>query len=391
MARSSGWLSSSITTLSGPECDHRAVGADVVVVLHAHALEAGLGGADRVGEDRLGNAAIQRSFTGGLKIAALLEIANRLEPSYGVRRPRARSNSSISGRAIASPVMKISCTLSRSMISQVRSGSNFGSRIVRCPANRCISRPAWAPPCISGLSGKVTIRGSVGLLGLVELRQRLAGVEVDAAAEHAPEVLVAPHHALGEAGGAAGVDDVDVVGAALAEVALGALAGDRVVVEDPAERPSRRTGRRGRARRRPPRPCAACRAWAQHRGDQRRVGALEDDRDDVGVVEEVVELPLDVAVVHVDRDRADLDDRQHRDDVLDAVLGVDRDVVAGLHPLRLQVVREAVGLGLQLGVGHDPVTDLDGGVVGRRVDGVFEEVSDVVSHAARLEHVLVLG
>ena len=31
-----------------------------------------------------GNAAIQRSLTGGLKIAALLEIANRLDASYAV-------------------------------------------------------------------------------------------------------------------------------------------------------------------------------------------------------------------------------------------------------------------------------------------------------------------
>ena len=30
-----------------------------------------------------GKASIHRFFTGGLKIAALLEIANRLEPSYG--------------------------------------------------------------------------------------------------------------------------------------------------------------------------------------------------------------------------------------------------------------------------------------------------------------------
>ena len=111
-----------------------------------------------------GKAAIQRFFTGGLKIAALLEIANRLLPSYGVPVAAWRSNSSMSGRAIASPVMKISCTFSRSMISQVRWASNFGSRIVRCPAKRCISRPAWAPPCISGLSGKVTIRGSVACL-----------------------------------------------------------------------------------------------------------------------------------------------------------------------------------------------------------------------------------
>jgi hypothetical protein len=54
-------------------------------------------------------------------------------------------------------------------------------------------------------------------------------------------------------------------------------------------------------------------------------------------------------------------------------------------------VREPVGVSLQLGVGHDTVPELDGRVVRRDVDGVFEEVSDIVSHAARLEHVLVFG
>ena len=63
--------------------------------------------------------------------------------------------------------MKISWILSASMISQVRTGSNFGSRIVRWPAKRCISRPDWAPPCISGLSGKVAIRGSLAWLDWV--------------------------------------------------------------------------------------------------------------------------------------------------------------------------------------------------------------------------------
>ena len=60
--------------------------------------------------------------------------------------------------------MKIICTFSRSMTSHVRWASNLGSRIVRWPANRCISRLASAPPCINGLSGKVIIRGSVACL-----------------------------------------------------------------------------------------------------------------------------------------------------------------------------------------------------------------------------------
>ncbi len=63
----------------------------------------------------------------------------------------------MSGRAIASPVRKTSWTPFRSMICQTRWGSNLGSRMVRWPAKRCISIAAWAPPCIKGLSGKVTI------------------------------------------------------------------------------------------------------------------------------------------------------------------------------------------------------------------------------------------
>ena len=50
---------------------------------------------------------------------------------------------------------------------------------------------------------------------------------------------------------------------------------------------------------------------------QRRVGALHDQGHHVGVVEEVVELALDVAIVDVDVDGADLDDREDCDDVLD--------------------------------------------------------------------------
>ena len=168
-------------------------------------------------------------MTGGLKIAALLEIANRLEPSYGVPVAAWRSYSSISGRAIASPVMKISCTF-------VALDDLPGALRVelRLEDRQVAGEQVHQQP---GLGAAVHQRAERegdhprvgGLLGLVVLLERLAGVEVDAAAEHAPEVLVAPHHALREAGRAAGVDDVDVVGAALAEVALGALAGQRLV------------------------------------------------------------------------------------------------------------------------------------------------------------------
>jgi acyl-CoA synthetase (AMP-forming)/AMP-acid ligase II len=230
----------------------------------------------------------------------------------------------------------------------------------------------------------------LGLLRLVELAQRLAGVEVDAAAQHPPEVLVAPHHALREAGGPAGVDDVQVVGAALGEVALGALAGDGVGVQDAAV-----GGDVGLV-------VGVDDVGKDHDGLQRRVvrhalrnqrgvGPLVDQCDDVGVVEEVVQLALDVPVVHVDVDRADLHHGEDRDHVLDAVLGVHRDMVAGADSLGLQVVREPVGLDLELGVRHRAVADLHSRLVGRRVHGMLEEVCDVQGHGAILEHVLVCG
>ena len=229
-----------------------------------------------------------------------------------------------------------------------------------------------------------------GLHRLVVLRERFTGHEVDAAAQHPPEVLVAPHHALGVAGRATGVDDVEVVRAAVREVPLRALPRQRLGPGHPRVRRDVgvvvRVCRVGHHDDRP-----QLRMLARARGHQRRVGPLVDQGHEVGIVEEVVELGLDVAVVHVDRDGPDLEDRQHRDDVLDAVLRVDPDVVAGADPLGAEEVRQPVGLGLELGVGDGAVVDLQGRAPRRRVDRMLEEVSDVQSHVARLEHVLVLG
>ena len=334
------------------------------------------------------NTSIQRFLTGGLKIAALLEIANRLEPSYGVPVAALRSYSSIRGSAIASPVMKMSWTFSLSMISQVRCASNLGSRMVRWPANRCMSSAGLGTTVHQRAEREGHHPGVVGLLGLVVLGQRLTGVEVDATAERPPEVLVAPHDALREAGRAAGVDDVDVVGAALVEVALGALLSDGVLEGHAAERGDVRgvvrvghVGEGDQGRELVVLGCAL--------GDQVGVGALEQQRDHVGVVEQVVQLGLDVAVVDVDRHCPHLQRGQERDHVLDAVLGVERDVVTRLDPLGGQVVRQLVALALELGVGRGAVTHLHREVVGGGVDGVFEEISDVQGHGPRLEHVLV--
>ena len=82
---------------------------------------------------------------------------------------------------------------------------------------------------------------------------------------------------------------------------------------------------------------------AAHRVELRRELAVEHDRLGVGVVEEVAQLVLDVAVVHVDRHRAELERGEHALEVLDAVVEVERDVVAGADAEPGEVVREPVG------------------------------------------------
>ena len=66
------------------------------------------------------------------------------------------------------------------------------------------------------------------------------------------------------------------------------------------------------------------------------------DRLHVGVVEQVAQLVLHVAVVHVHRDGADLERREHALEVLDRVVEVERDVVARPDALVREVVGETV-------------------------------------------------
>jgi hypothetical protein len=105
--------------------------------------------------------------------------------------------------------------------------------------------------------------------------------------------------------------------------------------------------------------------------------------DHVGVLEQVAQLSLDVAVIDVDQDRPGLHDPEHRDDDLDAVAAVEADLVALLHAPADQVVGEAVGLVLQLGVGDLLVAADQGDPVGYGVDGVLGEVGDVQGHRAQ--------
>ncbi len=103
-------------------------------------------------------------------------------------------------------------------------------------------------------------------------------------------------------------------------------------------------------------------------------------RDHVGVVEQVLQLALDVAEVDVDQDGARLDDAEHRDDDLDAVAAVQADLVVLLDALVDEVVGEAVGLLLQLGIGQLFVAADEGDTVRHSVDGVLGKIGDIQGH-----------
>ena len=134
----------------------------------------------------------------------------------------------------------------------------------------------WPVPCISGQATTITgasVRagGTGGDLGGVGCRGG-TGEGIAAGAEHVEQVVLAPHHALGDAGGAAGVEQQQVVARALDRRRLGTRRRPppRTAPPSPGRRPtsrrrrtsgehqgaargSRRAGRRTRRGRRPPR------------------------------------------------------------------------------------------------------------------------------------------
>ena len=146
--------------------------------------------------------------------------------------------------------------------------------------------------------------------------------------EAADQVVLAPHHALGHAGRAAGVQDVQVVGRA-APRRDGATRGRAVAAC------SYGMAQSGQA---PVPSSTQIQVWtaAPARAPARSLGerAVEDDGDGVGVVPQVGELVVGVAVVGVDRHEAGLEHAEHALEVLRAVVQVVRHLVLVRRPPR---------------------------------------------------------
>ena len=105
------------------------------------------------------------------------------------------------------------------------------------------------------------------------------------------------------------------------------------------------------------------------------------DRTRVGVGEEVPQLVGTVAVVHVHRDRSQLERGEHRLEVLGAVVQEETHVVARADPTTREMVRESRRASVELREREPPVLTDQRFTVGNRVRDEFEEVGEVVVDA----------
>ena len=249
----------------------------------------------------------------------------------------------------------------RSTVSSSSTGSKWRPVIVTTlpPTIRLLRALKSPVPCISGAAGRLRGPGLVTRSrGGVEVRFGGQTVAVGGV-EGAEQVVLAPHHALGHAGRAAGVEQ------------------DEVVAGAPPRRDDRAVGRRtsrqssygvaqsghGPCRRRPTATCGCVAGGGRSSLDALGERAVEDDGDDVGVVPQVDELVGGVAVVGVDGRQPGLERAERRLEVLGRVVEVLGDLVLLGDAGGEQRGGDAVGAPVELGPRRRP----PGMTLGQRV------------------------
>ena len=230
----------------------------------------------------------------------------------------------------------------------------------------------------------------------IEVLARLA-VRVAAGEWLAEEVVVLPHDTLGVAGGAARVEQVELLTGPRLEVAFGGLG---LIIAEGHDLDCASAGQIG------------CRSGQflddvtdhEHRPNGRDLdeqfgdaalmfGQLDDDRTGIGVVEDVLQLGSGVAVVDVDRNRTHLEQTEQARDVLDAVLQEQRHIVEGTDSVAGEQVRDLVGEAVEFGVADLPTLVAQCDPLGHRVGDRLENVGEVELHSAHslLPAVWVVG
>ena len=114
--------------------------------------------------------------------------------------------------------------------------------------------------------------------------------------------------------------------------------------------------------------------------DTLMLGEFHDHCDRVGVGEDVLELGGCVPVVHVDRDRTDLDQPEDRRDMFDAVLQEQGYMIAARDAGLREQVGRSVGFRVQLSVGEVLSLVSQGDAIRHRAGDGFEYISEVELH-----------
>ena len=102
-----------------------------------------------------------------------------------------------------------------------------------------------------------------------------------------------------------------------------------------------------------------------------------DQRLEIGVVEDVGQLVFDIAIVDVHPYSAQLEHRPQGLDPFGTVECVDPNVVAGANALSGKVMCELIGAGFGLGVGASGVGAHDVIAIGPFVDCLLKQVGEV--------------
>jgi len=188
-------------------------------------------------------------------------------------------------------------------------------------------------------------------------------------------VAGAPHHALRHAGRPAGVDEQQVV--------LGSLDAERLARAPLGDLAIRFGPRRGGAPDLEPRPHAG--QTTPHAVDPFDEVLAEDDRRRIGVLEDVVELVVEIAVVDVDVDQARLEAGGQRLHVGRCIAQVETHFVACRQTTLPEASREIVAPPGEVAPRHGRLAVDQRRCVGGkpRVDS-FEQISEVPGHRVGL-------
>ena len=228
---------------------------------------------------------------------------------------------------------------------------------------------------MNGHAGTHRVRGFEAAFGdLVGSGDRPAAAT--GAAHRAEEhVFLTPHHTLRHPGRAAGVEDVEIVGGAGTERAIRARVRQRSLVVERTQRFG--YGRGAVVDRDEHLQIRECRSDGE---ELRRELPMEHDGTHVGVVEEIAQLVFDVAVVHVDRDGAQLERRDHDFEVLVGVVEVTGDVIARADSLRGERVGQPGRSDVGFREGQVAIRADECLVIGHGVGHPFPEIREVELH-----------